>query len=87
MSVQASYFDRLWTFAAHGRSTGRSSVAEALPDRLEADFTGNKELFSAEEYEDPAFSEALLGLSKAGFYCGWLDNGRSLMATITFSFA
>jgi hypothetical protein len=62
MSVQASYFDRLWTLAAHGRSTGRDAVAEALPDRLEADFAGNKELFSAEEYRDPAFSDALLGL-------------------------
>ena len=71
MSVQTSYFDRLWTLAAHGRSTGRNSVAEALPDRLEADFAGNKELFSAEEYKDPAFSDALLGLlvaSWGGFF-------------------
>jgi hypothetical protein len=67
MSVQASYFDRLWNLAARWRSTGRSSVAEALPDHLEADFAGKKELFSAEEYKDPVFSDALLGLLVASF--------------------
>jgi N-6 DNA methylase len=61
MTLQSSYFDRLWTLAA-GRSLGRNNPAEALHDRLEADFAGSKELFSAEEYKDPAFSEALLGL-------------------------
>src|ERR1035438_2185320 len=57
MSVQTSYFDRLWSLAAQGRSTGRNSAPDALQERLEADFATNKELFSAEEYEDPAFSE------------------------------
>jgi hypothetical protein len=71
MTGQFGYFDRLWTLAAQERSARRNSVAETLPDRLATDFAGSKELFSAAEYRDPAFSDALLGLlgsSRGGFF-------------------
>ena len=59
MTVQSSYYARLRALADEERSSGRYGLSEHLLDRLEADFRDKKELFSADEYKDPDFSEAL----------------------------
>jgi hypothetical protein len=69
MNKQSDYYRKLWTLADQGRSTGRSG--EVLLDRLQTDFTGKRELFSGQEYSDPAFREVLLGVitrSGDGYY-------------------
>lgn len=60
MGDQASYYRRLRVLLDAGRSTGITHVAGGLVPKLEADFTGDKKLFSESEYRDPSFRKAVL---------------------------
>jgi hypothetical protein len=54
----------MWSIIDRERSrfTSATDISAFLIDRLRDDYTGNKEIFSAEEYKDPAIKEAIVVL-------------------------
>src|SRR5207253_769902 len=64
MATESTYYGRMWAVIDRelDRFTAKSDISAFLIDRLHADFNGKKEIFSAEEYRDPAIREAILAL-------------------------
>ena len=63
MATESDYYGRMWSVIDRERGRFESNdIGAFLIDRLHDDFTGKKEIFSAEEYRDPAIREAILAL-------------------------
>jgi hypothetical protein len=64
MATESNYYSRMWALIdrEQDRFTAKTDIAAFLIDRLHADFDGKKEIFSAEEYGDPAIREAIVAL-------------------------
>jgi hypothetical protein len=64
MATESNYYSRMWAVIdrEQDRFTAKTDISAFLVDRLHADFNGKKEIFSAEEYRDPAIREAILAL-------------------------
>ena len=64
MATESTYYSRMWAVIdrEQDRFTAKSDISAFLIDRLHADFNGKKEIFSAEEYRDPAIRESILAL-------------------------
>jgi hypothetical protein len=56
MVTESNYYSRMWSVIQReqDRRTAQTDITEFLIDRLHADFDGKKEIFSEEEYRDPA---------------------------------
>jgi hypothetical protein len=71
MSIEIGYYERIWSIVNRERDRIISpNIAEWLIDRLRNDFAGNKEIFSEEEYYNPAIRE---------FIFAFLSSGRNIV--------
>lgn len=64
MATEPNYISRMWSVIERERAqfTHSTDITAFLIDRLQADFTGKREIFSAEEYKDPAIKETVVEL-------------------------
>lgn len=64
MGTEPNYYSRMWSVIDRekDRFNASTDVGAWLIDRLNADFAGKKEIFSAEEYRDPEIREAVVAL-------------------------